>query len=263
MKPMHLHCFRFVLLVFLLFTVSSCIRVIRPGQVGLKQRNGKLKEKVYTQGIRFINPFTTRILKVSTQTQNMKYSMDLPTKEGLTVETVVSLLFHVRPDAAQDLYQQVGPNYEEKIIRTIFRSAARDVSARFLAKDLHTAGRAEIEKAIESSISDRLLSRGIVVEAVLLKSITLPPTLRQAIEAKLSAEQDAQRMEFVIQKEKQEAKRKRIEAEGIADYQETIQKALNDTILKYNTIEAFRELSKSPNAKVIITNGKQPMLIED
>lgn len=259
MKTKHILIF---FLFIIVFSSSACLRVVREGEVAVKRNLGKYKDKIYQPGMRLYNPLSSSFVKVNTRTTNMVYAMDLPTKEGLTVQTQVSLLYHVKPDAVLKLLREIGPDYEEIVIRTIFRSAARDVSARYMAKDLHTAGRAEIEKAIEESIKERLEKRGIFVEAILLKSITLPPTLRDAIEQKLAAEQSAQMMDFVLAKERKEAERKSIEANGIATYQKTISKELNPSILKFNSIEAFKELSKSNNTKVIITNGTNPILME-
>jgi regulator of protease activity HflC (stomatin/prohibitin superfamily) len=155
----------------------------------------------------------------------------------------------------------VGQLYERNIILPVFRSAVADVTARFFAKDMHTGERGTIEKAIQDQMTKLLDGRGIVVEAVLIKSIQLPRNLARAIEEKLEAEQQALRMEFVLQEARQEAQRKKIEAEGVRDAQSIISEGLNPNILQFKSIEAFLELSKSPNTKIIISDGDLPLMV--
>ena len=142
----------------------------------------------------------------------------------------------------------------------VFRSTVADVAARYFAKDMHTNQRAVIESVIREDMAKLLADRGIIVEAVLLKSIKLPRSLAQAIEEKLSAEQQAQRMEFVLDQTRRQADQRRIEAEGIRDAQKIISEGLNPMLLQFKSIEAFQQLSQSPNAKVIITDGDMPVL---
>jgi regulator of protease activity HflC (stomatin/prohibitin superfamily) len=150
---------------------------------------------------------------------------------------------------------------ETNVISSVFRSTAADVCSRYYAKDMHSAQRANIEREIAEQMVKILQPRGFDIEAVLLKNIQLPLGLARAVEEKLEAEQDAQRMEFLLQREKQEAERKLIEAQGIRDAQKIISEGLNRNIIEWQSIEAFRELAKSPNAKIILTDGKAPMLI--
>ncbi|MFT5878184.1 MAG: prohibitin 1, partial [Dokdonia sp.] len=150
----------------------------------------------------------------------------------------------------------------ENIIANVFRSAAADVCAQYFAKDMHSGMRAEIEKAILENMSGTLNAQGILIEAVLLKSIQLPLGLASSIESKLQAEQDAMRMEFILKQEKLEAQRKIIEATGAKDAQKILSEGLTEQIIQIRSIEAFLELAKSPNAKVIITDGKTPYLVE-
>jgi regulator of protease activity HflC (stomatin/prohibitin superfamily) len=145
----------------------------------------------------------------------------------------------------------------------VFRSAVSDVSARFFAKDMHSSKRAQIEKEVQERMNEILLERGFMIESVLMKSVRLPEGLTQSIEEKLQAEQESQRMEFVLSREKMEADRLKIEAEGIRDYQRIISEGLNPMILQFMSIEAFRELSKSSNSKVIITDGKTPLMLNN
>jgi prohibitin 1 len=239
---------------------TSCA-VIREGEVGVKRRFGKYDDSPYTQGLKIFNPFSTTIVKVSTQTNNMEVSLNLPSKEGLNVQAEVSILYGVIPKEAPNLLRNIGQNFETTVILPVFRSAVADVTSQFVAKDMHTGARASIEETIRKRMSDLLAERGIVVEAVLLKSIVLPRNLARAIEEVLEAEQAAARLTFVLQQEKQEAERKRIEAEGVRDAQKIIAEGLSAQVLQFKSIEAFLELAKSPNTKVIISDGDMPVLL--
>lgn len=241
-------------------TFTSCA-VIREGEVGVKRRFGKYEDTPYTQGLKVFNPFSTTIVKVSTQTNNMEVSLNLPSKEGLNVQAEVSILYGVIPKEAPNLLRNIGPNFETTVILPVFRSAVADVTSQFVAKDMHTGARASIEEAIRKRMSNLLADRGIVVEAVLLKSIVLPRNLARAIEEVLEAEQASARLTFVLQQERQEADRKRIEAEGVRDAQKIISEGLSAQILQFKSIEAFLELAKSPNTKVIISDGDMPVLL--
>jgi len=249
------------ILVLLLFaTVSSCT-VIRPGEVGVKRTLGVLDPKPYNEGVVGFNPFTSTVIKVPTRTVNLEVRLSLPSKEGLNVQSEISILYHIIPSKVPDVIEKIGLNYEDVVIVSIFRSAAADVCSKYMAKDMHTAERGKIERSITTLMTSMLGNRGFVIEAVLLKSIVLPAGLSKSIEEKLQAEQESQRMEFVLLKEKQEADRKRIEAEGISTSQKIISEGLTDRIIQYNTIQAFKDLSASPNTKIIVTDGKAPLLI--
>lgn len=248
-----------LLLLSVTAILSSCV-VIREGEVGVKRKFGKFNERPFTQGLKVFNPLTTTIVKVSTQTNNMEVNVNLPSKEGLNIQAEVSILYNVMGKEVPDILRNIGLDYERNIILPVFRSAVADVSARFFAKDMHTGERGTIEYAIRDQMTKLLEGRGIVIEAVLLKSIMLPRNLARAIEEKLEAEQQAQRMQFVLEQEKQEAQRKRIEAEGVRDAQNIIAQGLDPRILQFKSIEAFLELAKSPNTKIIISDGDMPML---
>ncbi|MDO3695654.1 prohibitin family protein [Wenyingzhuangia sp. chi5] len=243
------------------FTLSSC-RVIRPGEVGIKQTLGKFSSKVQTQGIVFYNPLVSKVVKESTQTNNIKLILSLPSKEGLSVNSEISILYRLEPQKLTSVLINLGKNYES-VVTSVFRSAASDVCAQFYAKDMHSGMRAKIEAEILKKMKVNLekQAEGIDLIAVLMKRIQLPNGLANSIERKLQAEQDAMRMEFVLQQEKLEADRKIINAKGERDAQKIFSEGLTDQIIKIKTIEAFKELSKSPNSKVIITDGKTPLLI--
>jgi len=167
------------------------------------------------------------------------------------------ILIHKVPQ----ILREIGRDYERNVILPVFRSAVADVSSRFFAKDMHTGERATIEIAIRDQMMKLMGDNGIIIENVLMKSIRLPNSLARAIEQKLEAEQNALRMEFILQEERQEAERKRIQAEGVRDAQSIISQGLDENILRFEAIKAFMELSQSPNAKVIITDGKSTPLL--
>lgn len=251
-----------ILIVFAIpLFLQSCV-IIRPGEIGLKQRLGKLQEDVYSPGVHNFNGFTTRILRINTRTTNLTNRMEnLPSKEGLTITAELAVLYHIKPEYAHRIIRTIGLNFEDDVLTSVMRSACADVTAKFYAKDMHTAQREEIEKEIAEKMTQILGDRGFVIENVLLKQISLPPGLSQSIENKLQAEQDVQRMEFVLNKERKEAERKVIEAEGIRNSQQIIAQGLSPIIIQYKSIEAFRDLAGSMNAKIIITDGKTPFLV--
>lgn len=240
--------------------LTSCA-VVRPGEVGVKSTFGKLKERVYDPGLVSFNPFTTRLVKMPTQTVNREVTLSLPSKEGLNINSEISILYHIESSAAPQIIADIGENYEEVIILSVFRSSAADVCSQFMAKDMHSGQRSKIETAIASRMDSLLGDRGFVIESVLLKSISLPPGLYTAIEDKLEAEQTAQRMEFELQRERLEAQRKLVEAEGIRDAQKVLSEGLNPGIIKWRSLEVMEKLSQSNNTKMIITDGKAPFLI--
>ncbi|MFT4736092.1 MAG: prohibitin 1 [Cyclobacteriaceae bacterium] len=251
----------------LLFTaaLSMCLAscaVIRQGEVGVKRTLGKLKPITIQAGPKLYNPFMSTIIKLPVRTVNIEIASNLPSKEGLNVQSVISILYHIEQEKAASILEEIGTQYEEVVIVSVFRSASADVCSRFFAKDMHTAKRAEIESEIQKRMADLLLDRGFIIEAVLLKTIQLPAGLSRAVEEKLEAEQDAQRMEFLLQRERLEAQRKTVEAQGVRDAQIILQQGISPEIIKWQSIEAFKQLSTSPNAKIIITNGKAPFLIE-
>lgn len=242
--------------------ITSCVTV-RQGEVGVKRKLGTYSDKYYTEGLRWYNPFISTIEKIPTRTENLEVRLSIPSKEGLNIMSEVSILYNVVPRQAPDLLRNIGPNYEMNVIIPVFRSAVADVSARFFAKDMHTGERSTIEQAIEDQMMVYLDGKGITIDAVLLKSIQLPASLARAIEEKLEAEQQAQRMEFVLEQSRRQADVKRIEAEGVRDAQLIISEGLDQKILQFKSIEAFMELSKSPNTKVIVSDGDLPVLLQD
>ena len=252
----------FLNLIVISVLISSCA-VVNPGEVGVKQQFGKLKGEVKSQGLVILNPLITELVTVPTRTVNKEVGLNLPSKEGLNVSAEISILYHVRENKVIDIINEVGVNYERTLILSTFRSASADVCAKFYAKDMHSGKRSEIELEIKNQMMEVLEGRGFVIEAILLKSIRLPIGLYSAIEGKLEAEQQAQQMEFVLQRETKEAQRKRIEAEGIRDAQNIIKEGITDANIEWRSLEVLKELSSSPNAKIIITDGKTPVLINN
>jgi len=251
-----------VLSVAATFFFSSCT-VVREGQVGVKRTLGKYQEKSIDRGVAFYNPLITSIQKISTRTENLEVKLDLPSKEGLNIRAEISILYSLNGNQAAEVLRQLGINYERSVILPIFRSAVADVSARYFAKDMHTGQRAVIEEAIRQQMMTNLEGRGITIETVLVKSIQLPTNLARSIEEKLEAEQQALRMEFVLQQAKQEAEQQRIQAEATRDAQLIIAEGLTPQILRFKSLEAFLELAKSPNSKVIVTGSELPLMMNE
>ncbi len=246
--------------IALVFT--SCA-IVRPGQVGIKQTLGKIKGDHLTQGAYLFNPFITTVKKIPTRTVEAFNALDVPTKEGLTVKSEIALLYHVRPDAAREVYTKYGMNFQEVIVESNFRAVARHICGLYYAKELFAVDRNKLEKEIFDETALGIQDKGFVVDAVLLKSITMPPQIFQAVENKLKAEQESLQMEFVISKQKKEAERMQIEAEAIKNYNRTVSESLSEILVKWNGVQVLKELVTSPNSKVIITDGKSPMIIND
>lgn len=251
----------FAIALFLGLNLQSCV-VIREGEVGVKRTLGKYKDIPYTSGLKVYNPLLSEVVRISVQTENLEVKLSIPSKEGLNIVSEVSILYHVRPKDSPTILRTIGPTFERNIILPVFRSSVSDVSARFFAKDMHTKERGTIEKAIRDQMMVYLDEKGIEVEAVLLKSIKLPESLANAIEQKLEAEQEAQRMEFVLLQAEKEAERRKIEAKGVRDAQKIIAEGLNEEILQFKSIEAFLKLAQSPNTKIILSDGDMPMLMD-
>lgn len=248
--------------MILLVLMSSCA-IIRPGEVGIKQTLGKITQDHMQPGAHGYNPFVSIVLKINTRTVEAFNALEVPTKEGLTVKSEIALLYHVKPEAAKEVYTRYGMNYQEVIVESNFRAVARHIFAQYYAKELFAIDRKKIEAEVHDELVAGIESKGFIVDAVLLKSITMPPQIFQAVENKLKSEQEALQMEFIIQKQRKEAERMAIEAEAIKNYNKTISESLNEALIKWNGVKTLQELVTSNNAKVIITDGKSPMMIND
>jgi len=245
----------------LALSLSNCA-IIRPGEVGVKQSFGKLSERVYDQGMYGINPFTTIMIKTPTRTVNMEVKLSLPSKEGLNIASNISILYRIDKVMVPTLIENIGTNIED-IISAVFRSASADVCAKYMAKDMHSGKRSGIEAEIAKVMNETLAPRGIEIESALLKSIQLPPGLYNSIQSRMEAEQEVMRMKYLLDQERLEADRKVIEAKGNRDAQKILSEGLTKQILELRSIEAFLKLAEGQNSKVIITDGKAPLLIEE
>lgn len=237
-----------------LLLFSGCV-VVREGEIGVKRTFGKFTQKVYPPGLHGYNPLVSTMLIQPIRTVNLEVKLDLPSKEGLTIRSEISILYRIRQTDMPKVLAEIGTQYENTVILSVFRSAAADVCARFYAKDMHSGERATIERQIQERMTELISARGFVIEAVLLKSIQLPAGLAQAIENKLTAEQRSQEMQFVLEREQQEAQRKIIAAEGDRDAQKILAEGLSREILELRQIEALQKLATSPNSKVIMMNS--------
>jgi regulator of protease activity HflC (stomatin/prohibitin superfamily) len=242
-----------VLLVvgFILFLVANPFTVIPAGHVGVKDFFGSVSQGILSPGINLVMPFT-RVVKMSVQTQEIKEQADVPSKEGLILNLEVSLLFQLDPSKAVDIYKTVGQDYVGTIVEPQFRSAIREITASYEAKALYSAEREKISGEILGLFKRIAGERGIMVQQVLLRKIGLPPVVANAIQEKLRREQEAEQMKFVLQKEQQEAERKRIEAQGIADFQKIVAAGISSQLLEWKGIEATEKLAQSPNTKIVV-----------
>lgn len=263
------------LVVILIGIVTTCIIQIDAGQIGVKKLFGKVQNDVLNSGLHFINPLVD-VMKMDVKTQNYTMSgvndeghksgddaIKVLTSDGLEVTIDLSVLYRVLPDDAPRLLVQTGEDYEDKIVRPITRTRIRDNAVYYEAVALYSTKRDEFQQRIFKTIEDDFKRRGLLLENLLVRNITLPQSVKGAIELKINAEQEAQKMQFVLQKEKQEAERKRVEAQGIADYQRIISESLTDRQLQYESIKAQLEIAKSANAKVIIMGkGSSPVILD-
>ena len=261
--------------ILLLGVLTSCIVQIDAGEIGVQKLFGKIQNDVLYSGLHFINPLV-EVEHVNIQTQNYTMSgvgdegtkagddaIKVLTNDGLEVTIDLSVLYRVIPNNAPRLLQQTGLDYEDKIIRPVSRTRIRDNAVYYDAVALFSTKRDEFQQRIYKSIEKDFNARGLLLENLLVRNITLPESVRKTIEQKINAEQDAQKMQFVLQKEQQEAQRKRIEAQGIADYQTIISQSLTDKQLQYESIKAQLEIAKSPNTKVIIMGkGNTPLIMD-
>jgi prohibitin 1 len=241
------------LIVILLF--ASVARV-DSGSVGVLTLFGRVQSKVLTEGIHLINPLKSNN-QMSIRTQEIKESASVPSAEGLVMNLDTSLIYHVDPDKASEVYQKIGPGYETVLIEPNLRAAIREATASHSANALYTGEREMVAKQIHDQLIGILAPRGFIVEAILLRDIQLPTTLKTSIEAKQQAEQEALAMNFRLQKETQEAQRKRIEAQGIRDFQQIVAQGISPQLLEWKGIEATENLAKSANSKVVVIGNSK------
>jgi len=255
----------------------SMFKQIGAGEVGVQTLFGKVQDGVLTSGLHIINPLV-EVTNFEVRTQNYTMSgvategqkegddaIRVLSADGLEVTIDLSVLYSVNPAKAPYILQNIGINYEDKIVRPVTRTAIRDNAVNYQAVDLYSTKRAEFQTRINQTITKSFEKNGLDVQQVLIRNISLPASVKASIESKINAEQEAQKMQFVLQKERQEADRKRVEAQGIADYQKILSTGLSDKQLVYESIKAQKEIALSPNAKVIIIgNGKgNPIMLSD
>ncbi|SEG06811.1 prohibitin family protein [Flavobacterium urumqiense] len=267
----------FGILLIVLGVFSSMFKQIDAGKVGVKSLYGSVQPDVLESGLHLINPLLD-VTEFDIQTQNYTMSavhgegaeagddaIRVLSNDGLEVVIDLTVLFRVSPESAPKIFKQIGVNYSDKIVRPVTRTRIRDNAVYYDAVALYSTKRNEFQQRIFKTIEADFKLRGLVLEQLLIRNINLPTSVKASIESKINAEQDAQKMTFVLQKEKQEAERKRVEAQGIADYQRIISTGLSDKQLQYEQIKAQKELAASPNTKIIFMNGRgnTPVILSD
>ncbi|MSP84706.1 MAG: prohibitin family protein [Flavobacteriaceae bacterium] len=256
---------------------SSMFKQIDAGKVGVQSLYGNVQPDILESGLHLINPLLD-VTEFDIQTQNYTMSaihsegaqegddaIRVLSNDGLEVVIDLTVLYRISPSDAPKIFKQIGVNFSDKIVRPVTRTRIRDNAVYYDAVALYSTKRNEFQQRIFKSIEDDFKKRGLVLEQLLIRNINLPASVKLSIESKINAEQDAQKMTFVLQKEKQEAERKRVEAQGIADYQRIISMGLTDKQLQYEQIKAQKELAASPNTKIIFMNGKgnAPVILSD
>ena len=265
------------IILIILGLASSTVKQIDAGRVGVQSLFGNVQEGTLTSGLNFVNPLV-EVTEFDTRTQNYTMSgihnegkqagddaIRVLSSDGLEVVIDLTVLYRVQPDQAPTILKKIGADYEDVIVRPITRTRIRDIAAYYEAVALYSTKRDEFQGRIFKTIEIDFKARGLALEQLLVRNINLPESVKKTIESKINAEQEAQKMQFVLQKEKQEAERKRVEAQGISDYQRIITTTLTDKQLQYEMIKAQKEIATSPNTKIIIMGGKgnTPMILND
>ena len=253
--------------------ISSCFVQITAGSVGVQSLFGKIQGKVLTEGLNVVNPILT-VIKFDVKTQNYTMSaihdegdqagddaIRVLSSDGLEVVIDLTVLFRVTSDKAPTILRTIGEDYTNVVVRPIVRTKIRDLAANYEAVALYSSKREEFQQRLFTAIEKEFTKRGFSLEQVLIRNLNLPQSVKAAIESKINAEQESQKMRFVLDKERQEADRKRVEAQGISDYQRILTSTLSDKLLQYEKIKAQRELAGSPNAKIIIMDSKSSPMI--
>ncbi len=254
--------------------LSACFVQIPPGTVGVQTLFGKVQPAILTEGLNVINPLI-EVTQFDIKTQNYTMSgvhdesqrmgddaIRVLSSDGLEVVIDLTVLFRIVPEQAPNILRSIGREYRDIIVRPLVRTKIRDYAAYYDAVSLYSTKRDEFQQRLSDAIEKDFKERGLVLEQVLIRNINLPPSVKAAIEAKINAEQEAQKMRFILEKERQEAERKRVEAQGIADYQRILTASLTDKLLQYEQIKVQKELAASPNAKIVILgNDKTPPIL--
>jgi len=261
--------------IILIGVAASGIKQINAGEVGVKILFGKVQNDVLESGLHFINPvLEVKTMDIKTQNYTMSGIHDegsqsgddairVLSSDGLEVIIDLTVLYRVIPSEAPNIVRKLGADYTNKVVRPITRTSIRDNAVYYDAISLYSKKRDEFQIRIFKGIENDFKKRGLFLEQLLVRNITLPASVKASIESKINAEQDAQKMQFVLQKEKQEAERKRVEAQGISDYQRIINASLSDNQIKYEMIKAYKEMAISNNAKIIVLgDGKTPVILD-
>ncbi len=254
--------------------ISSCFVQITAGSVGVQSLFGKIQGKVLTEGLNVVNPIMS-VIKFDVKTQNYTMSavhdegaqqsgddaIRVLSADGLEVVIDLTVLYRVTSDKAPTILRTIGEDYTNVVVRPIVRTKIRDLAANYEAVALYSSKREEFQQRLFTAVEKEFTKRGFSLEQVLIRNLNLPQSVKAAIESKINAEQESQKMRFVLDKERQEADRKRVEAQGISDYQRILTSTLSDKLLQYEKIKAQKELASSPNAKIIIMDGKNTPMI--
>ena len=267
-------------IIFLLAAFAGC-KTINPGEVGFKVKKGEIKPTIFNHGIHIYDPFVSRIVKFSTRINEFSTVMSPPTKEGLEVKVALTVLYHIKPEVATDIYSRIGKDYNTKIVINNFMAIVREYTMTYTALELLNE-RETIEKNIEDKLREAISSYGIILDDVLVKDIDMPGEVREAIENNVKEQQvvkqatlelqikrqqedfkietQEKELKFALEKLKNDSIMMQIDAAAIKNFNYVVSPSLNDKILKFKGIEAEKELAKSPNAKVIITDGKSSFI---
>jgi prohibitin 1 len=252
-----------VALLVVLGMGACSVSCVPTGHVGIVTRFGKVTGTTLSEGLNFVPPLYN-VQDLSVQTQEIKETSDTPSEEGLIFKLDVSLLYRLSPQLAGQVYQTIGTGYADTVIAPTLRSAIRAVTSAHKAADLYSVARERVQEEMFTQVTAALQPRGIVVDKILLRDMALPATLKASIEGKQQAEQESQKMQFTLARERQEAERKRIEAQGIADFQQIVTQGISDKLLEWKGIEATLDLAKSQNSKVVIVGagkGGLPLIL--
>lgn len=253
--------------------IFSCVAQVGPGEAGVQVLFGSVQDGVLKSGLNFVNPLVSvENMDIRTQAYTMSSVHDEGSQQGddaistlssdgLTLRLDLTVWYRLNESDAPQVYRTIGTDYVEKIVRPAVRTAIRDVSVSFSATDIYSIKREDFVRDVTKNLENAFNGRGIILERVLLRNVELPEKVRAAIDEKIASEQRAQQMVYVLQKEKQEAERKRVEAQGIADYNRIVSQSITDQVLQLKGIEATLDLAKSNNSKMVIMNGKNMPLI--
>ncbi|MEO1375013.1 MAG: prohibitin family protein [Cyanobacteria bacterium J06635_10] len=251
-------------IVALIASISRALVIVPPGNIGVANLFGKVSDNTLNPGVNIVNPFA-KVLNFSTRLKDIKENVDASSQEGLNLNLDVSLQYKLDPQKAANVYKTIGTS-ETQLVISRFRSTIRSIIAQYPANAIYSTKRQEVARQINEQLTQELSPLGFVVEQALLRNVKMPDTIQKAIQEKLKAEQENQRMKFVLEKQRQEAERKRIEAQAIADSQKIISDGLTNKVLQLRTIEATEKLAQSPNSKIIMVGsgkGGVPILLQE